>query len=341
MKVINRAALIRLAILLPVLAALVFLGWRRMVRMPLHSYAGPWVPLTQDEALIRDRLRAHVETLGGAIGERNVFKPTALRAAATLVADAFAETGLEVRRQSYVVAGEQCENLEVEIPGQGNPPEIVVVGAHYDSVIGSPGANDNASGTAGLMELARLFAGTKPQRTLRFVAFANEEPPYFQSAEMGSLVYARKCRERSDPIVAMLSLETIGYYSDHERSQRYPFPLGMFYPSRGNFIGFVGNTESAELVRRCIATFRNHIEFPSEGAALPGRVPGVDWSDHWSFWQFGYPGIMITDTAIFRYPHYHTAQDTPDKLDYDRMTRVVSGMVKVISELAMVDQDVR
>jgi Zn-dependent M28 family amino/carboxypeptidase len=182
--------------------------------------------------------------------------------------------------------------------------------------------------------LARRFASAKPEHTLRFVAFVNEEPPYFLSGEMGSLVYARRCKEHSDNISAMISLETIGYFSDAPNSQRYPSPiLGIAYPKVGNFIGFVSNMHSRPLLRRAISLFREQGRIPSEGAALPSFVPGVSWSDQWSFWQQGYRAIMITDTAPFRYPYYHSSNDRPDKLDYDRFTLVVSGMQKVIEGL--------
>jgi hypothetical protein len=151
---------------------------------------------------------------------------------------------------------------------------------------------------------------------------------------MGSLVYANSCKEKGENIVAMYSIETIGYYSDAAGSQRYPAPLGWFYPSRGNFIAFVGNIGSRGLVRRSISTFRKAVHFPSEGAALPSAIPGVSWSDHWSFWKNGYDAIMITDTAPYRYPHYHDAADTPGKLDYERMARVTHGLVNVISDAA-------
>ena len=195
--------------------------------------------------------------------------------------------------------------------GRSTPSEIVIVGGHYDSVAGCPGANDNASGTAAVLALARLFATSAPARTLRFAAFTNEEPPHFQTDAMGSRVCALNCRARSENVVAMLSLETIGFYSDAEGSQSYPPPFSLFYPSKGNFIAFVGNVGSRGLVRRAIRTFRERTPFPSEGAALPGFVPGVGWSDHWSFWREGYQAIMVTDTAPFRYPHYHTARPTP------------------------------
>src|SRR5213083_2332387 len=151
---------------------------------------------------------------------------------------------------------------------------------------------------------------------------------------MGSFVYASRCKARGDQITAMISLETIGYFSDAPHSQTYPAPgLGAFYPKTGNFIGFVANTRSRALLQRTMSIFRAQKKIPSEGAALPAFIPGVSWSDQWSFWQHGYPAIMVPDTAPFRYPYYHSSNDTPDKLDYDRFTLVVSGMEKVIEEL--------
>ena len=240
--------------------------------------------------------------------------------------------GLEPRRQTYELHGRACHNIEAEI--RGVRPEIVVIGAHYDSVFGSPGANDNGSGVAAMLALARRFAGKPAGQTLRFVAFVNEEPPYFQTEQMGSLVYASRCKARGDQISAMISLETIGYFSDAPRSQIYPSPgLGFFYPTTGNFIGFVGNLPSRALLRRALGIFREQGKLPSQGAALPAVVPGIGWSDQWAFWQCGYPAIMVTDTAPFRYPHYHERTDAPDKLDYDRFALVVSGMEKVIEKL--------
>jgi hypothetical protein len=148
------------------------------------------------------------------------------------------------------------------------------------------------------------------------------------------MVYARRARQRNERIVAMLSLETVGYYSDAPQSQHYPFPLSWFYPSTGDFIGFVGNIGSRQLVRRALGAFRRTTPFPSEGAALPGGMTGVDWSDQWSFWHEGYPALMVTDTALYRYKHYHGQRDTPDKLDYDRLARVVTGLGRVVAELA-------
>jgi len=285
-----------------------------------------------DEVTLREELRADVQKLAGEIGERNMWRYPQLNAATDFIEASFSRAGLHPRRESYELRGQACQNIEVEIAGAR--PEILLIGAHYDSVFGSPGANYNGSGVAATLALARRFAGRKTQHTLRFVAFVNEEPPYFLSAEMGSLVYARRCKERGDKISAMISLETIGYFSDAPNSQAYPSrALGAFYPKVGNFIGFVSNVHSRTLLRRAIALFREHAKVPSEGAALPWFIPGVSWSDQWSFWKNGYPGIMVTDTAPFRYPYYHSANDTPDKLDYDRFALVVSGMEKVIEGL--------
>jgi hypothetical protein len=245
-----------------------------------------------------------------------------------------AAAGYEVTEQEYDVSGVRCLNLDVEIPGETQPKEIVVIGAHYDTVYGTGGANDNTSGVAAMLALARRFSGRTLDRTLRFVAFVNEEPPFFQTDQMGSRVYARWRRQRGDNVVAMLSLETIGYYDDASRSQKYPMPFGLFYPSEGNFIGIVGSIGSRALVRRIVGTFREHEPFPCEGGALPAAVPGVGFSDHWSFWQEGYPAAMVTDTAMYRYPYYHHSGDTIDKVDFDGMARVVRGLEKVIGDLA-------
>lgn len=334
MQLITRAAVKHLLWSGVLIAALVFGCWLVMIRMPSKSYRGPLPPLTGHQAALRDALERDVTALAGGIGERNVFNPAKLEAAADYIANAFAAAGYQVMRQTYEASGELCENLSVQLDGSRYPDEIVVVGAHYDSVSGSPGANDNGSGVAALLALARDWAGRKPARTLRFVAFVNEEPPFFQTEQMGSLVYAKECRKRGERIVAMISLECIGYYSDAPGSQKYPPPIGLFYPSAGNFIGFVGNVAHRKLVRRCVSTFRKSAQFPCEGGALPEVLPGINWSDHWSFWQVGYPAVMVTDTAPFRYPHYHAASDTPDKLDYARLARVVSGLSAVIEDLA-------
>ena len=320
-------------------AAILALLWWLGVKMPGKNISNA-AALSPDEIALREELHADVQKLAGEIGERNMWHYPQLNAAADFIENSFSRAGLRPRRDTYEIRGQACHNIVAEISGAS--PEIILIGAHYDSVFGSPGANDNGSGVAAMLALARRFANRQPERrltqtpykTLRFVAFVNEEPPYFLSGEMGSLVYAGRCKARGDKIAAMISLETIGYFSDAPNSQNYPSrALGVFYPKVGNFIGFVSNVHSRTLLRRAIALFRKHAKIPSEGASLPWFIPGVSWSDQWSFWKHGYPGIMITDTAPFRYPYYHSANDTPDKLDYDRFTLVVSGMEKVIEGL--------
>jgi hypothetical protein len=327
--------LIRASVFLATVLA-VTVPWLLMIRMPGRSFRGQPPPLSAEQMSLRTELVAHVGKLAGDIGERNVVRYTQLKAAADYIEQTFSAAGLRTRRDGYDVQGKTCENIEAEITGK--QPEIVVVGAHYDSVIGCPGANDNGSGAAALLALARRFAAQTPTRTLRFVALTNEEPIYFQTEQMGSWVYASRCKARGEKIVAMISLETIGYFSNSAGSQKYPMPgLGAIYPTTGNFISFVGDVSSRRLVRQAIGTFRQHAQIPSEGAALPSAIPGVGWSDQWAFWQHGYRGIMITDTAPFRYPHYHEPTDTPDKIDLDSMTRVVDGMRPVIENLGTPD----
>ena len=327
-----------ICIIIGLLLLIIAVAWWTMIRMPGTSYRGKLPPPDEQLAALEGELRGDVARLSVEIGERNVQnRPRQLSQAADYIETKFAAAGYKVNRQGYEVSGCDCYNLEAEISGSVRPAEIVIVGAHYDTAWGTPGANDNTTGVAAVLALARRFSKSKIDRTLRFVAFVNEEPPYFQTGQMGSRVYARRCREKGENVVAMLSLETIGYYNDTPGSQSYPPPFSSLYPSEGNFIGFIGNTASRALVREVIATFRKNEQFPSEGAAAAGLIPGVGFSDHWSFWQEGYPALMVTDTAMFRYPHYHEPEDTIDKLDFDRMARVVRGLEKVIIGLVGTD----
>ena len=334
-RIVTKGALRRLAILAIVLIGLLIWAGFVMIPMPGESYEGPLPPLTEAQAALRDRLQAHVEMLAGEIGPRNVGYAASLAAAQAYLETTLAEMGYEVERQTYEARGVECSNLIVQRPGSAMSDEIIIVGAHYDSAYEAPGADDNASAVAGVLELARMFADADPQRTLRFALFTNEEPPFFQRRGMGSLMYARRCRQRGENIAAMVCLEMIGCYSDEPSSQRYPIPgLGWFYPKTGNYIGFVSNYRSRALLREVIGSFRGDAQFPSEGAALPGWVPGISLSDHWSFWKNGYDAVMVTDTAMYRYDHYHERSDTPEKLDYERMARVVEGLRAVVEELA-------
>ena len=301
-----------------------------MIAMPGESWTGPLEPISPAERESADRLRAHV--IAVASREHNMSDPVAYDAAAAYIETELGKSGHAVRRLSLPAPLTAVRNVEAEIAGPAGAA-VIVVGAHYDSVAGAPGANDNGSGVAATLELARRMAAWKPKHTWRFVFFANEEPPYFGGDTMGSAVYAREAKRRGDRVAAMFSLETMGYYRDAPGSQMYPWPLNHFYPDRGNFIAFVGNVSSRSLVRRTIAAFRARARFPSEGAAAPASIPGIDWSDHSSFWKEGWPALQVTDTAPFRYPHYHTAQDTPDKVDYERLARVVAGLDAAFREL--------
>lgn len=311
-----------------------------MIPMPGRSHAGPLPELSEQERATAARLREDVTMLAETIGPRSLFRFRALEEAALHIERELANAALSSRREVFTVhprADSEWEvgvaNIVAEIPGREPAAGIILVGAHYDSCLDTPGANDNGSGVAVVLELARRFADAVPRRTLRFVLFVNEEPPFFQTEHMGSLVHARGCVERGETITAMLSIETLGYYRDEPGTQRYPAPMSAFYPDTGNFIGFVGNVRSRSLVRRCVGVFRERVAFPCEGGALYGGLPGVGWSDHWAFWQIGVPAVMVTDTAPYRYPHYHTLTDTPEKLDYERMARVVTGLEIVIEDL--------
>jgi Zn-dependent M28 family amino/carboxypeptidase len=275
-----------------------------------------------------------VRALATDIGERNAFRLPALRRAADFVAGEWNAQGYRVSPQIYDLGGVPMANLEIVLRGRVRPDEIVLVGAHYDSILGSPGADDNASGVAALLEMSRLLADTEPGRTVRLVAFVNEEPPFFATPRMGSKVYARVARARGDDIRLMVSLETIGYYSEAPGSQRYPPPLGLLYPDRGNFLAMVSNLRSRRALHRMVGAFRAHSDFPVEWLTAPSLLPGVGWSDQRSFWRRGYPALMVTDTALYRYPHYHSPQDTAEQLDYEALARVTHGLARAVSMLA-------
>ena len=305
-----------------------------MFTLPGRSYRGPFLPLTSEEIAVRELLHKHVATLASTIGERHVQRASSLGRAADYIERQLTDAGYSPRSQEYSAQGTRVRNVEAALAGSRQ--QMLVIGAHYDSVIGCPGANDNASGVAAMLVIAGLLARQAVERTVRFVAFVNEEPPFFMSDAMGSVVSARACRARSDDIFGMFSLETIGYYSDEPGSQQYPGPAvcGRLYPDTGNFIGFVANLASRRLMRMAGREFRRTTQFPSEGAAAPADIPGVGWSDHWSFWQAGYSAVMLTDTAPYRYPHYHRPTDTSDKLNYDALARVVCGLSRTFLALA-------
>lgn len=305
-----------------------------VIRMPGQSFRGELPPLTAAQRAIAARLEKDVTVLAGEIGERHMFRYEALEEAARHIEQAFEDAGHRPVAQTFTARGRPVRNIEVIIEGSDPSAAIIVVGAHYDTVRGSPGANDNATGVAAVLELARMLKSRPIARSVHLVAFVNEEAPFSYSDAMGSLQYVRRLRERGQEVAAMLSLETMGYYTDLPGTQRYPFPVSFFYPDTGDFIGFVGNVASRSLVRRVVTTFRRHARFPSEGIAAPEGLRGVSWSDHWAFWRQGVPAVMVTDTALYRYPQYHTADDLPGIVDNARLAPVVEGLAHVVEDLA-------
>jgi len=287
---------------------------------------------------ISSRLRRHVETLASLIGPRHMGLPTALDAAAAYVQRELAGTGAVVEAQTYDVKGQPATNFVVERPGTTKADEVVLLGAHYDSTPTTPGADDNASAVAVLIEAARLLHGREAKRTIRFVAFANEEEPHYWQGTMGSQAYARRCKARGEKIVGLLCLEMVGYFDTRPGSQKYPpgLPrwLTWFLPQRGDFIGMVANPKSVGLLLSARRGFKKAVKFPLVAVPLPQRIPEIRRSDHGPFWDEGLPALMITDTSFFRNPHYHMATDTPETLDYDRMARVTVGVAGAVAYTA-------
>ena len=321
---------------------------------------------TQDLQQLEHALEVHIQALAGEIGERSLYKPAAMRAAESYVTEQFASFGLDPQIQHYSVEAELIQqtterlrrhygswlheqlpvypnelgdaalnNIWVEIPGSVNPERLLVVGAHFDSVGNSPGANDNGSGVAALLELARALSSAHPQVTVILVALSAEELPIGGVAgESGSSVFLDDLLERNRMPFGMISLETMGFYSDEEGSQKYPAPLDYYYPSQGNFVAFVSDSTSREFVRDFGGRFREHAEIASQGATLPASlVADVLRSDHETFVLRGIPGMMVTDTANFRYPHYHKSSDTFDKVNIEKLARVVQGLIGAIHDI--------
>ena len=288
---------------------------------------------------IEQHLRRHVDMLAGVIGERNVTHHFGeLEATARYIEDQFRAFGHTPTAQPFEVIKKTVRNIVAEARGVKRPERIWIVGAHYDSIDGSPAANDNASGIAGVLEIARLMGRIQPRDTVRFVAFVNEEPPFYKGPKMGSMVYAGRCFDQSEQIMGMVNLEMIGCYIDARGSQKYPIPLDRgiakwFLPDRANFITFVGNIASWKLTWRCRRLFRKSIKFPALWIPAPRRIEGAGMSDHWSFWEQGYPAVMVTDTAFFRYSHYHKRTDTPEKINYRSMAKVVYGLAGMMRRL--------
>ena len=324
------------------LGVLGLMGMAYWTMMPCRTFVAPpsgdevGLKMKTEIAELEPALKRHVEVFGREIGERNIYHPEKLYEAADYIRNVWEEQGFRVESQKYHAQGVLSENLWVEVPGKVLADEIVIVGAHYDSVMGAPGANDNGSGVAALLEISGAFKKEGPmKRSVRFVAFANEEPPFFPGQDMGSQVFVKEVVvKRKENIQGMICLETIGYYSNQRGSQKYPLFLGKFYPSEGNFLGMVANLKNRGLLKQFNQYFRESTDFPCECIAAPSIVMGIDWSDHKSFWDHGYPAIMLTDTAVYRYPYYHDRTDLPENLNYPEFAKAVYGIQKAIQKLA-------
>ncbi len=298
---------------------------------PLYGHSGPLPPETAEESALSKRLFEHVTAVASA--PHNTYHPDALEAAARYIERQLETLGLTIERQEFVAAGQKVRNIHTMVgqPGAGKP--TFIVGAHYDSDGIAPGANDNGSGVAALLELARALKGYQPKRhLLRLVFFVNEEMPHFGTDTMGSVQFARMIVPK-EPVRGMISLETIGAFSDKPGTQTFPMPLGLVYRDTADFISFVGTPRARSLVHEALGSFRRHTQFPTIGGVAHAYIKGVTWSDHASFDVQGVPAIMITDTALFRYPHYHKATDTPDKIDYGRLARVTKGIERMVREI--------
>lgn len=291
-----------------------------------------------DRDQIETQLRLHVDRLAGLIGVRTLKKPKTIEATIGYIESVWNEIGYEIRRETYDALGDVATNLIVENPGTKRPDEIVLLGAHYDTVYTTPGADDNASAVAVMLEVSRLLAGHSGKRSVRYVAFACEEPPYFNVDSMGSQHHARQSNLRNDKIVGMLCLEMVGYYSLVKGSQAIPpgIPKWMhrFFPQRGNFLAAVGNMPSWKLCWSFRRGFkRGTRRLPLFSICLPEKIHEIRLSDNSSFWDQGYPALMLTDTSFLRNPNYHQATDTPDTLDYPRMTEVTLGVAAAMRKL--------
>lgn len=320
------------SILLFLIAATAAAAWY-MLALPGKSYTGRLVPATLDERSLAQRLKRHVVAI--ASKPHNVVHYAELERAAAYIEAELTRLGYAPQNQIFDTEGKRVRNIEVVIPAtKSGANSSLVIGAHYDSDGDAPGANDNGTGTAALIELARLLKDVTPKnKSLRLVLFVNEESPYYRTDQMGSLRYARYLKERNEHVAGMISLETIGFFSDAPGSQKYPPPFGLFFPPTANFISFVAMPGSRGFLHQVVAAFRRNTKFPTVGGTAPDQFEGIGWSDHWSFWHLGYPAVMVTDTALYRYPYYHTPEDTPEKVDYNKLARITFGLEKTIRQL--------
>lgn len=318
---------------LTVLAAAAVAYWYAL-SLPGKSYSGAQAPVTDDERDLAARLRRHVEAIASV--PHNVAHHAALERSAAYIETELKAIGYSPVAQVYDIGDKPVRNIAVELaaPGASASTPTVVVGAHYDSFGDAPGANDNGSGSAAVIELARLLKDLAPEdKRLRLLLFVNEEPPYDRTPDMGSYRYAKSLKEAGENVTGMISLETVGAFSDKPGTQKYPFPFDLIFPDVANFVAFVALPGGRAFLHEVVGGFRRHAQFPTIGGTAPDFVDGIGWSDHWSFYMLGYPAIMITDTALFRYRDYHTPRDLPDKVDYEKLARITLGLEATLREM--------
>jgi len=280
-------------------------------------------------SVLAEDLKRHVYILSSQIGDRNIFNYGNLEEAFYYISERFRNIGYKVNFQPYLCSGKEVKNI-IAVQ-EGSSQEVIIIGAHYDSCF-NPGADDNASSVAVMIELAKRFYLKELKHKFKFIAFVNEEPPFFKTEDMGSRVYAKQAKKNKEKIEAVIILEMVGYYLDAPHSQSFPSFLGFSYPHQGNFICIVGNRHSRNLAKKIYHNFKK-TSFPTEMFIGHSIVIGVDFSDHWSFWREGFPAVMLTDTAFYRNPYYHTQEDTYEKLNYGKMAQFLLALEKVLVDL--------
>lgn len=280
-------------------------------------------------------LYGHVESISVRIGPRSYKDYEALTKTRAYINERLRAWGYSPVEQPFNYKGREYFNIEAAIEGGRAPREIIVVGAHYDTVEDTPGADDNDSALAVLLEMCRLLKDSSPARTIKFVFFSLEERPAFATRSMGSEVYAGKQKEAGADIRGMVCLEMVGYFSDKAGGQTVPIALmGKGISTTPDFIGVIGNSSSSGLVARVRSSIEAGSRVPVESLVASSIIPGVDFSDHRSFWRMGYEAVMITDTAFYRNPNYHTTRDTIETLDFEKMAGLLGGLIKAVQDLA-------
>ena len=314
--------------------AVLFMGFLCFSYWYIVKCVGRW----NGEPMEKQRISELVEIKEGlqrdvgylqSLGPRNTLNAKSyakLRQCEEWIRQQWQSQGYSVKRQTYLFEGREYSNLEIELQGRVSPSEVILVSAQYDTLPDSPGANNNGSGVAILLSLSNLLRSHLPDRTLRLVNFVNEEDPIFGTEMMGSYIYAKRSHQLREDIRVMLSLDALGIYTDKPGSQKHPFPFSLFYPDRGNFLAFIGDFSSRKYIMEATRGFKKGSSFPIEAGVVPKWVQGAGWSDHLSFWKFGYPGIMVTDTGGFRSTYHTTKEDTLEKLNFEAMSRIVIGM---------------